>query len=147
MFIYQIKSHSRGVIKNFFNNPVVQYDYNTKDNIQIKKAIERLSQFFLDREVEFILFPVENSFPVKNLKDAKHLSDRFNQKLHLVSVHGMSSMRPDQLSSSLTDYYGKLKGFKNIFISDASILPGNTGESPQASIMAYTKFIANNIKL
>ena len=59
----------------------------------------------------------------------------------------MSSMRPDQLSSSLTDYYGKLKGFKNIFISDASILPGNTGESPQASIMAYTKFIANNIKL
>ena len=34
---------------------------------------------------------------------------------------------------------------QNIYINDASILPGNTGESPQASIMAFAKFIAKNL--
>ena len=64
-------------------------------------------------------------------------------KLHLVSVHGMSSLRAGKGDEYHTDYLGKLKNFKNIFINDASILPGNTGESPQASIMSFGK---NNIK-
>jgi choline dehydrogenase-like flavoprotein len=56
----------------------------------------------------------------------------------------MSSLRSG-IDNCETDYYGKLKKFKNIFVSDASILPGNTGESPQASIMAYAKFVGKNI--
>ena len=57
----------------------------------------------------------------------------------------MSSMRyiPDKYS--LTDFNGRLKNFKNIYITDASIIPGNTGESPQATIMAFSKFITKNL--
>lgn len=146
MYVYQIKSNSVGSIRNFFNNPYVNYDYNFQDNYEIKKAIQRTAKFFLNEDVDQILYPLENSLPIKNIKDANYLSENFNpKKLHLVSVHGMSSMRPGNESECHTNYKGKVNGYDNIYVNDASILPGNTGESPQASIMAYAKFIAKNL--
>ena len=144
MFIYQIRSNSKGRIKNLFGKPYVEYSFSDKDYEEIRKAIKRISKFFLGHDVEFILFPLENSEPIKNTESSNIMSENINpKKLQLVSVHGMSSLRsgPDNCE---TDYYGKLKKFKNVFVSDASILPGNTGESPQASIMAYAKFIGKN---
>ena len=94
------------------------------------------------------MYPFENSSPIKNTKDAESLSNNFNpKKLHLVSVHGMSSLRSGEGENAKTDYYGKLKTLNNVYINDASILPGNTGESPQASIMAFAKFMIKNLNL
>ena len=59
----------------------------------------------------------------------------------------MSSLRSGKEAHAITDYHGKLKNFNNIYITDASILPGNTGESPQASIMAFSKFVASNLNI
>ena len=146
MYIYQIKSNSHGQIKSFLNNPYVSYSFDEKDTLEIKKAIERTSKLFFDDDVDFILYPVENSGHIKSQKEAMNLSQNFQKKkLHLVSVHGMSSMRYAPNKNSLTDFNGKLKDFKNIFITDASIIPGNTGESPQATIMAFSKFITKNL--
>ena len=145
MFIYQIKSNSKGSIKSFFGKPFVEYSFSNKDYQEIRKAIKRISNFFLGHDIELILFPLENSKPIKNIESSNFLSENINpKKLQLVSVHGMSSLRSG-IDNCETDYYGKLKKFKNIFVSDASILPGNTGESPQASIMAYAKFVGKNI--
>jgi hypothetical protein len=147
MFIYQIKSNSTGNIRNLLNSPIVSYEYNQKDNYEIKKGIQRTANFFLNEDVDHILYPIENSLPIRTIKDSNHLSENFNpKKLHLVSVHGMSSMRPGNDSKFHTNHHGKVNGYKNIYINDASILPGNTGESPQASIMAFAKFIAKNLK-
>jgi len=147
MYVYQIKSNSVGSIGNFVNNPYVNYDYNFQDNHEIKKAIQRTAKFFLNEDVDQILYPVESSLPIKSIKDATYLSENFSpKKLHLVSVHGMSSMRPGNDLEFHTNYSGKVNGYDNIYVNDASILPGNTGESPQASIMAYAKFIAKNLK-
>ena len=41
----------------------------------------------------------------------------------------------------------EVKNYENIFINDARILPGNTGESPQASIMVMVKNNIKNLKL
>ena len=146
MYIYQIKSNSYGKIKSFLNNPYVSYSYDEKDTLEIKKAIERTSKLFFDDDVDFILYPIENSGLIKNQKEAINLSQNFQKKkLHLVSVHGMSSMRYMPDNNGLTDFNGRLKNFKNIYISDASIIPGNTGESPQATIMAFSKFMIKNL--
>ena len=148
MYIYQIKSSSLGRIKNFLNNPYVEYEYNSKDNDEISKAINRTAEFFLNGDAEFILYPFENSLPVKSVKDANYLSNNFiPKKLHSVSVHGMSSLRSGNDNNLKTNYYGKLKNLDNVYISDASILPGNTGESPQASIMAFAKFMIQNLNI
>ncbi len=146
MYIYQIKSNSIGKIKSFLNNPYVSYTLNNKDLLEIKTAIQRISKIFFDSDVDSILFPIENSGLIKNHREAMNLSENFEKKkLHLVSVHGMSSMRYSPNSNCATNLYGKLNNYNNIIINDASIMPGNTGESPQATIMAFAKFIVKNI--
>ncbi len=146
MYVYQIKSNSFGNVKNFFNNPYVNYSLDNRDLLEIKTAIHRTAKIFFDSDVCSILFPIENSGIIKNQKEANNLSENFNKKkLHLVSVHGMSSMRCSSDSDSATNLYGKLNNYKNIIINDASIIPGNTGESPQATIMAFAKFMTKNI--
>ena len=146
MYIYQIKSNSFGKIKSLFNNPYVSYSFEEKDTLEIKKAIQRTSKLFFDDDVSFILYPIENSGYIKTQKEALDLSQNFKKKkLHLVSVHGMSSMKYMPNKNSLVNLNGKLKEFKNIFITDASIIPGNTGESPQATIMVFSKFITKNL--
>ena len=140
MYIYQIKSFSSGQVKSFFNNPYVDYKFNLFDIEQIKKAILRCSKIFLSADTELILFPIESSKPIKSFKDSQDLSENLDhRKLHLISVHGMSSLSCGD-ENSLTEFNGKLKNFENIYVNDASILPDNTGESPQASIMAFAKY-------
>lgn len=146
MYIYQIKSNSFGRIKNFLNNPYVSYSFDNKDLLEIKKAIERTSKLFFSTDVESILYPIENSGIIKNEKEALILSENFDKKkLHLISVHGMSSMKYSPNSDCGTNHYGKLNNYENIFINDASIVPSNTGESPQATIMAFAKFVSKNL--
>lgn len=148
MYVYQIRSNSKGKIKNFFGIPFVAYKFNKKDHEQIKLAFNRLSKFFLDYGIEQMYFPIEGSKSIQNQSYSKDLISNFKtKKLHLVSVHGMGSLRSGAEDNVHTDYHGKLKNFNNIFINDASILPGNTGESPQASVMAMVKNNIKNIKL
>ena len=148
MYIYQIKSSSLGQVKDFFGNPFVNYKFDSQDFVKIKLAIERISSFFLDVGAEKIFYPIEDSNSVESLKDTKNILQNLKiKKLHLVSVHGMSSLRSGIEKNSHTNYLGKLKNYDNIFINDASILPGNTGESPQASIMAMVKNNMKNLKL
>ena len=148
MYVYSIKSNSFGNIKNFLNNPYVNYSLDNKDLFEIKTAIQRTAKIFFGSDVDSILFPIENSGLIKNQKEAMSLSENFEKKkLHLISVHGMSSMRHSPNSDCATNLYGKLYNYKNIIINDASIVPGNTSESPQATIMAFAKFITKNIKI
>ncbi len=147
LYVYQMKAKSRGQVKNFMGVPYVKYDFDDFDYYQIHKAIKRTSELFLSQGAEFILYPIENSEKVYSIKDADNLIQNFKmKKLHLISVHGMSSARSGIEANNLTDYFGKLKNYQNIFINDASILPGNTGESPQASIMAFAKHNVQNNK-
>ena len=148
MYIYQIKSNSFGQVRDFFGNPFVDYKFDQKDTSLIKSAINRVSNFFLENDAEKIFFPIEGSTGICNLKDSNEISENLNvKKLHLVSVHGMSSLRSGKEENCHTTYSGKLKNYENIFINDASILPGNTGESPQASIMVMVKNNIKNLKL
>ena len=148
MYIYQIKSNSFGRVRDFFGNPFVDYKFDQKDTSLIKSAINRVSNFFLENDAEKIFFPIEGSTGICNLKDSNEISENLNvKKLHLVSVHGMSSLRSGKEENCHTTYSGKLKNYENIFINDASILPGNTGESPQASIMVMVKNNIKNLKL
>jgi choline dehydrogenase-like flavoprotein len=56
----------------------------------------------------------------------------------LVTVHVMSScaMGADD-RRFVVDLDGKVRGMKNVIVSDASILPSSFGESPQGTIMAF----------
>ena len=148
MYVYQIKSYSKGKIKNSFGSSFVYYNFDKRDYNQIQLAIKRVSKLFSNIGAELILFPISNEGLVKSNKEATNLSNNFNPKnLHLVSVHGMSTLRSS--SNELlghTNGLGRLNNFNNIYVNDASILPTNTGESPQATIMTMAKYNVKNLK-
>lgn len=49
--------------------------------------------------------------------------------------------------NNLVDNFGLLKNFKNVYLMDSSIMPSNTGQHPQLSIMAMVKkLIQKNIE-
>ena len=39
---------------------------------------------------------------------------------------------------------GLIRGMENHYVADASVIPTNTGESPQATVMAFAKLIVDN---
>ena len=149
MYVYQIKAYSKGNINNFFGNNFVKYSFDDRDRDQIIKAIKRINRLFSNLDIEFILYPVEYSDPIKSNSDCDKLIESLNIKhLHLVSVHGMSSLNKSLDNNyDYIDFDGKLKNFKNIHICDSSILPTNTGESPQATIMSLVKSNVKKYKL
>ena len=62
-------------------------------------------------------------------------------RLDMLSVHHMSSL---PLGEKIVDLDGSLRGFPNIFIADASLLPSIVGESPQLTIMAFVSSLYKN---
>ena len=63
-------------------------------------------------------------------------------ELDLSSVHAMSGLA---LGGRLVDSEGQLREAEGVFVSDASVLPGHTIESPQGSIMMVAYHVANHI--
>jgi len=59
----------------------------------------------------------------------------------------MSSCSLSGTNNNIVDLFGKLRNFKNLYIMDASLLPTNTGQHPQLTIMALVnKLVKNNIE-
>ena len=59
----------------------------------------------------------------------------------------MSSCSINKNSKNITNVFGKLKDFKNVHIMDSSVLPSNTGQHPQLTIMStVSKLIKKNIE-
>ena len=53
-----------------------------------------------------------------------------------VSVHGMSACKMgNSPENSIVDLNGQVWGHDNLYVFDSSILPTNTGESPQGTIL------------
>lgn len=86
------------------------------------------------------LFPaIEGSGAMgRDAKCERFLTENLSpRKLNLVSIHAFSSCpmgERDDLCA--VDSYGKLRGFDNVYVNDASILPSAPGVNPQGPLMA-----------
>ncbi|OGZ94822.1 MAG: hypothetical protein A2528_02080 [Candidatus Staskawiczbacteria bacterium RIFOXYD2_FULL_37_9] len=88
--------------------------------------------------------PIAGSKAIYSLDElAKLLANvDVRKKLELLSVHAMASCPMGATEASAVDYNGKLTGYENIYIADASVLPSNIGESPQGTIMYFAHYVA-----
>ena len=149
MYVYQIKAFSKGKIKTFLGSNYVEYNFDNRDRDQLVMAIQRIQKLFSTVDLDFILYPIQNSKPVKSNNDAQKIVDNIRFKdFHLISVHGMSSLNmSEDNQTNFTNNLGKFCNLNNLYICDASILPSSTGESPQATIMSLIKNNVNEIKI
>ncbi|MAF25984.1 hypothetical protein CL634_10500 [bacterium] len=138
IFNTTIRAKSQAHIFSLFSHPLVWYKFDPADLPKIKRAIGRMSQLLLECGAEDIYLPLQGVKPLNSPAEiTHHLKKAKANDIELNTVHMMAScpMGSDH-RNSVVDLDGRLRGTKNIWLADASILPTNIGQSPQGTIMA-----------
>lgn len=143
IFYALIMSTSRGSVRNFpiFNEAFVRMTPTPDDLKAMGEGLYRLGELlFAAGAIE--IYPPVAGWPVfRNLKDMEILRQGLPaEKADLSTIHLFSSCpMGEDLSKCAVDSYGKLHGYENVYLNDASILPGPPGVNPQALIMAIAR--------
>jgi len=141
LFVAQIQAKSKGkVISAFRTDPFVRYNFDPDDMSAIIDAMEKTVKLLFQSGARKVYLPVIGSVPVMDPESSfkQAIQNLKSEDLEIVSVHAMASCPMGTDGNAVTDLSGKIHGFKNIYIMDASILPSNIGESPQGTIMAIS---------
>lgn len=142
IYVAMIKPRSTGKIVAVRGpSPLVRYRFDPADTPAIKNALMRMSTLLFEAGAEEVYLPLRGSRAMSSIDDVRRELEMFNhKKVEIVSVHGMSSApmggNPD---NSAVRPDGSLWEDRNVLVSDASILPSSTGESPQGTIMAMVR--------
>lgn len=149
LYTTQVQTFGKGSVKNFFNqSPLITFKFNEKDNELIKSAIKSTVKLLFQSDAKQIILPIKNNYLINSYEEyIESIHNNYTIKdVELLSVHAMSSVPMSLDSNSPVNEYGRLRVVDNLFISDASILPTNIGESPQGTIMIFANYIANKFK-
>lgn len=148
LFVTQIQSKSVARVHTPFGSPFMTYKFHRDDLPSLRLNMVRTGQLLLASGCEEILFPVQGMGPVTTLDEVERAASKLKPKdIELVTVHAMSSCPMGRKEkNAVVDENGKVYGYDNLFVCDASVLPTNIGESPQATIMAFAhEIIARHI--
>tara|TARA_Y100000590_G_scaffold453325_1_gene598176 strand:- start:19162 stop:20640 length:1479 start_codon:yes stop_codon:yes gene_type:complete len=147
-YVMQVRASSEVKINNFYSHPLLIYSLNDYDFNNIKKYLFLFSKFLFDIGAKKIYMPFNNNYLAENLDDVKKVMGKIKKSdIDAVSVHGMSSARmaSNNKNKDFFDVNGKSFLHDNLFCVDSSILPTNTIESPQGTIMAFAHSIMDRL--
>jgi choline dehydrogenase-like flavoprotein len=140
-----VRGSGRGSVRpSFFGDgaTVLRYELSHEDELNLSKGLARLATLLLAAGATEV-HPTVQGLPVirSEVEAIRWLDERLPRSaLSLTTVHAFSSCpsgeRPDRCA---TDSFGKIRGFENLYLNDASILPDSPGVNPQGSIMALAR--------
>ncbi len=143
IYYAMITSEGRGTVRKLpgFRDPLVRYSLTETDRRNLADGLRKLAQILFESDATG-LYPGLTRGPV--LRGGGCLS-----KLPEILPDGMASLMTIHLFSSCpmgedkarcaTDSFGRVHGFKNLFVNDASLLCTAPGVNPQGSIMALAR--------
>ena len=127
VYYASIRGYSTGRVRVLprFSEPFVTYCLADEQRTQLLQGIERLSQAF-------------RSFGVRELFKPFHKKNP--HKLKMVNYHlfGTVPFGEDRKITAVNSY-GKVHGYNDLFVSDASLFCSAPGVNPQATIMALAR--------
>lgn len=142
IFYISSKSHSLGTIRNFPLGEAsyfIRYGLNKEDLRSLSSGYAKLGEILFAAGAKNIYPALDKTGAVASFTEMEEYKNDFLpvEKMNLISVHAFSScpMGEDKKRCAV-DSWGKLYGFDNIFLNDASILPSSPGGNPQGPIMA-----------
>ncbi|MFP6901211.1 MAG: GMC family oxidoreductase, partial [Opitutales bacterium] len=148
LFVTQIQSKSVARVHATFSSPFMTYKFHKDDLDSLRVNMVRTGQLLFASGCEEIMFPIQGMGSVSTLDEVEHAAKKLKPKdIELVTVHAMSSCPMGRKENgSVVDENGQVFGYDNLFVCDASVLPTNIGESPQATIMAFAhEIVARHI--
>lgn len=141
IYMALIRTHSKAhIISGSLREPIVWYRFDPRDLTKIKWGLRRTADVLFEAGAQVLYLPFK-SCPVRSFEDLDRALETLKpEQLEVLTVHAMAScpMGPDPWRS-VVDLDGRLWGTSNVIIADASILPTNTGTSPQGTIMAFSR--------
>lgn len=139
-WVQVVRAEARGTVRNgLFNQPDVRYGLNDKDMLRFREGTYITAKLHFDAGAKFVVTGVKG-LPAYITRDQvdliKTASTRptayFGACSHLF---GGCVMGTDE-NTSVVDTRGKVRGYENLYVADASNLPSNLGVNPQHTIMA-----------
>jgi choline dehydrogenase-like flavoprotein len=119
-----------------------QYDLTNTDVVHLSKGLARLASLLLAAGAREV-YPCVFGLPVIRTSEeaARWLDERLPRRaLSLTTVHAFSSCPVgERAGRCAADSYGKMHGFDNLFVNDASMLPDSPGVNPQGTVMALAR--------
>jgi choline dehydrogenase-like flavoprotein len=128
---------------------VLRYELSDEDGINLSKGLARLATLLLAAGAERVHPTVQGLSTIRSEVEAiRWLDERLPlSALSLTTVHAFSSCpigeRRDRCAA---DSFGKVHGYRNLYVNDASMLPDSPGVNPQGSVMALARRNAIHFK-
>lgn len=143
IYYAMITSQGKGTVRCLpkFNDPLVRY-FLTEEDLQIlSKALRKLCYLLFESGAKVLYPSIARSQPFKTMDDLKMIPEILPRLLtNLMTIHLFSSCpMGENQAICATDSFGRVHGFKNLYIADASLLCTAPGVNPQGSIMAITR--------
>lgn len=146
IYVLQIQPFSVGKIKRVFGKDYFSYHLIKKDLRLIQTNVKRMIRLLKVAGFNKIVIPskkLNRSYELDTFDDS--IIDDI-KSWDFISVHGMSANKiGNSPENSVCDINGLVYGTENVYITDSSCLPSNTGESPQGVIMSIAKKIIDGI--
>jgi choline dehydrogenase-like flavoprotein len=124
-----------------YGDPLVRYRLARQDLSDLASGVRRLCELLFAAKANSLFVSIAGSPQLTSPADLAKLPQSLpNGAASLMTIHLFSScpMGEDK-SKSAANSFGRLHGFKNLYIADASLLCGPPGVNPQGSIMALAR--------
>jgi choline dehydrogenase-like flavoprotein len=122
--------------------PALRYELSDEDVLHLSQGLARLSTLLLAAGATQ-LHPTVQGLPTirSEVEATRWRGERLPRaSLSLTTVHAFSSCPAgERRALCATDSYGKVHGFRNLYVNDASMLPDSPGVNPQGSVMALAR--------
>ena len=138
-----ITPEGRGTVRPLpgFRDALVRYRLTQKDRRDLAEGLRKLSELLFEAGAVQLSPAIAKSQSLLTRDDLKKVPAELpNGLANLMTIHLFSSCpMGENKSKCAVDSFGRVHGFKNLFVADASILCSAPGVNPQGTIMALAR--------
>ena len=135
-----ITSEGKGRVKAVpgLRDPLVAYHLTARDRELLRSGLSRLALLMLAAGADEVYPSFHHAPVVRNRADLATLQQAFaTTKATVMTVHLCSTVPLGEHPRCAADSYGRMRGMRNVWVNDASLLPDAPGVNPQGSVMAF----------
>ncbi|MBI2059482.1 MAG: GMC family oxidoreductase [Nitrospirae bacterium] len=129
--------------------PVMRYSMTSEDVLRMKQAIEWGAQIYFAAGAKRVFTILPGLDDVSRAEDVPKISTNRakGSSLKLSAYHPMGTCRMGANDDEgVTDADGRVFGIDNLYVADASLLPGTPHVNPQVTIMALATKVAFGLR-